>query len=155
MSNQARPLLTPTQWLVLERVAQGESDHQIAAALATSPQTVRTQLAHIYRVLPLGDAGNQRVVAALWYVRYCGEDRVQHRADRPHLGAAEWRVLERLAQGESNKQIARSLCLVYQTIKNHLGSAYRRLPLGDVANQRVAAATWYERAGRAQREEEV
>ncbi len=154
MRAAARPRLTPTQWLVLERLAQGESDRQIAAALATSSQTVRTQLAQIYRVLPLGEAGNARVVAAMWYVRHCGASRPPHPAARPGLGVAEWRVLARLARGESNKQIARALALVHQTIKNHLGSIYRRLPLEDAANQRVAAAIWYDRTGRGQHKAE-
>jgi len=154
MGESARPKLTPTQWLVLARLAEGKSDQQIAAGLVTSPQTVRTQLAQIYRVLPLGDAGNSRVAAAVWYVRHRGEYRPPHPTERPCLGAAEWRVLARLARGESNKQIARSLSLVYQTIKNHLGSIYRRLPLGVPGNRRVAAAIWYDRVGRVQHEEE-
>ncbi len=150
MSERERPKLTSTQWLILERLAQGQSDRQIAAALATPPQALRNQLAYIYRVLPLGDAGNPRVVAAVWYARHCGASRPAHRAAHPGLGEAEWRVLERLVRGESNKQIARALSLVDQTIKNHLGSIYRRLPLEDAANRRVAAAIWYDHVGRVQ-----
>ena len=64
-------------------------------------------------------------------------------------------MLARLARGESNKQIARALCLVDHTIKNHLGSICRRLSLGDAANRRVAAAIWYDRAGRAHHEQQA
>jgi DNA-binding NarL/FixJ family response regulator len=69
MTTPERPKLTPMQGLVLARLAQGQTDNQIAAALGLTPRTVRGHVASIYQALHLGDAGNQRVAAAIWYFR--------------------------------------------------------------------------------------
>jgi len=127
--------------------------------LSIGEGTVKNHLKSIYSRLPLGAAGNRRVAAALWYLRisFAAPDTRRHAARRgggsPPLCRPQWRVLERLARGESDKQIARALGIAPQTVKNHLTSTYRRLPLGDVDNQRVAAALWYVREGQAQQED--
>ncbi|HEY8601380.1 MAG TPA: LuxR C-terminal-related transcriptional regulator [Thermomicrobiales bacterium] len=68
--------------------------------------------------------------------------------ERPHLSPAHWRVLERLARGESDQQIAAALGLPLRTVTDRVGVLYARLPLEGAANRRVAAAVWYVRTGR-------
>jgi len=67
MSNQARPLLTPTQWLVLERLAAGESNAAIALSLGLATGTVASHLQAIYQRLPHANKGGKRAVAVAWY----------------------------------------------------------------------------------------
>jgi len=69
MSDQARPLLTPTRWAILALLAEGASNEEIAASLGLTLTAVKNQLTAIYRRLPLGDGGNQRVRTVLWYQR--------------------------------------------------------------------------------------
>ena len=69
MPDRERPNLSPAHWRVLERLAHGESDRQIAAALGLPLRTVTDQVAVLYARLPLGTAGNRRVAAAVWYTR--------------------------------------------------------------------------------------
>jgi len=75
MPESSRPLMTPAQWLVLERLVLGESDKQIGAALGITTKAVSDHLARIYRALALGDLGGPRVAAAIWYDRV---GRAQH-----------------------------------------------------------------------------
>ena len=75
-------------------------------------------------------------------------------SSRPLLTPAQWRILERLVLGESDKQIGAALGLTTKAISDHLARIYRALALGALGSPRVAAAIWYDRAGRAQREEE-
>ena len=50
-------------------MARGANNAEIAAALGLTHAAVRNQLIQIYRRLPLGVGGNQRVLAVLWYQR--------------------------------------------------------------------------------------
>jgi DNA-binding NarL/FixJ family response regulator len=68
--------------------------------------------------------------------------------ERPNLSPAHWRVLERLAMGESDAQIAAALGIPLRTVTDRVGVLYARLPLGEGANHRVAAAVWYVCTGR-------
>lgn len=69
MPDTERLQLTPARWAVLALVARGANNAEIAAALGLTHAAVRNQLIQIYRRLPLGVGGNQRVLAALWYLR--------------------------------------------------------------------------------------
>ncbi len=69
MPDTERPQLTPARWAVLALVARGANNAEIAAALGLTHAAVRNQLIQIYRRLPLGVGGNQRVLAVLWYLR--------------------------------------------------------------------------------------
>ncbi len=75
--------------------------------------------------------------------------------DRPQLTPRQWQILERLVLGESDKQIGAALGLTTKAISDQLARLYRALALGALGSPRVAAAIWYDRAGRAQHEEEV
>lgn len=57
------PHLTPTEEKVLDLVALGLSNHQIAAELGGSHRTIETHLSHIYRKLP---ARTRAEAAAKW-----------------------------------------------------------------------------------------
>ncbi len=65
------------------------------------------------------------------------ETRTQARAEQG-LTAREREILELVAQGLSNKQIARRLEISEGTVKAHLGSAFRRIGV----QQRTQAALW-------------
>jgi DNA-binding NarL/FixJ family response regulator len=54
--------LTPREWEVLARLAKGQSNKEIARALGSSPNTVKTQAASIYA--KLGVAGRGKAVDA-------------------------------------------------------------------------------------------
>ncbi len=69
MPERHRPQLTPTRWAILALVATGASNAKIAGALGLTNAAVRNQLVQIYRRLPPAAGDNQRVVAALWYLR--------------------------------------------------------------------------------------
>jgi DNA-binding NarL/FixJ family response regulator len=54
------------------------------------------------------------------------------------LSPREREVLELVAQGMANKQIARRLGITERTVKAHVGSLFRRIGVGD----RTSAALW-------------
>lgn len=56
-----------------------------------------------------------------------GEPAREREADKAGLTPSEQRVLEALARGLSNKEIAEELWLTRQTVKFHLTNIYRRL----------------------------
>ena len=51
-------------------------------------------------------------------------------AETPMLSARERQILELLAQGLSNKQLARALSVSENTVKTHLGNLYAKLGVG-------------------------
>ena len=59
------------------------------------------------------------------------------------LSERELDVLHALAEGKSNKEIARTLWLAPQTVKFHLTSIYRKLEVGS----RTQAVNWAYRNG--------
>ncbi len=68
MPESSRPLLTPAQWLVLERLAAGEDNAAIGAALGIRASTVASHIKVIYQRLPYVSMGNKRAAAATWYL---------------------------------------------------------------------------------------
>lgn len=59
-------------------------------------------------------------------------------SDGPGLSAREQQVLQLVAQGLANKQIARRLEITERTVKVHLGNVFRRIGVSD----RTSAALW-------------
>ncbi len=64
-------------------------------------------------------------------------------------------VLERLAKGESNKQIARALCLAEPTVKAHVSAILRKLNVQSRASAIVASSGIEFRNLRSSRDEDV
>jgi DNA-binding NarL/FixJ family response regulator len=64
-----RPNLTPTQWLVLERLAQGEDNAAIGQALGIKLATVTEHISAIYqRLPPVSGRRSKRAAAIAWYL---------------------------------------------------------------------------------------
>ncbi|HEY8601381.1 MAG TPA: LuxR C-terminal-related transcriptional regulator [Thermomicrobiales bacterium] len=72
---------------------------------------------------------------------------------RPRLTPAQWLVLARLAAGDTNAAIARSLGIALPTVASHLTAIYQRLPHANRGGKRAAAVAWYLREGQAYHEE--
>jgi NarL family two-component system response regulator LiaR len=68
---------------------------------------------------------------------------IQPAAEEKGLSKRELEVLRALAEGRSNKEIARSLWLAPQTVKFHLTGIYRKLDV----RSRTQAANWAYRHG--------
>ncbi len=68
MPESARPRLTPTQWLVLEQLAAGESNAAIARSLGIGLGTVDSHIKAIYQRLPHANRGGKRAAAGAWYL---------------------------------------------------------------------------------------
>ena len=80
----------------------------------------------------LGEPAKQLLVAA--------GGRARKARDRPSdlLTAAEWRVVEQVASGATNRQIAQVLFVSLRTVETHLSSVYRKL--GVSSRKEIAAA---------------
>lgn len=74
---------------------------------------------------------------------------------RPQLTPTQWRVLARVAAGESNSTIATALGVAPKTVKNHLTRIAQQLPRDAALTKRAAAAAWYLTVGRALHEREA
>ncbi len=82
-----------------------------------------------------------RQVAAgmLVYPRAAHRMLTQQRSDDPGLSEREWRVLEQVALGKTNAQIAEALHVSANTVRFHLKNIFEKL---HVAN-RTEATAWY------------
>lgn len=107
------------------------------------PETIRSALdrgatSFIAKKVDPRDLASALRLAAQGAVYHAVEDlgeALESEAGRAGLTASEQRVLEALARGLSNKEIAAELWLTQQTIKFHLTNIYRRL---GVANRTEA-----------------
>lgn len=57
----------------------------------------------------------------------------------PTLSYREWQVLELLANGKSNKEIAEQLAISINTVERHLSHIYSKLTV----KNRAGAGQWY------------
>ncbi len=80
MPESARPRLTPTQWLVMERLAAGEGNAAIGAALGIRPGTVAGHIRAIYQRLPPVSGRRSKRVAAIGWYRTVGRARHEQEA---------------------------------------------------------------------------
>ncbi len=60
------------------------------------------------------------------------------------LTPRQWKVLERVALGETNKEIARNLDISEKTVRNYLVQVFERLNV----HRRAEAAAWFSVYGR-------
>lgn len=113
------------------------------------PETIRSALdrgatSFIAKQVDPRDLASALRLAAQGAVYHAVEDlseAIESEASRAGLTASEHRVLEALARGLSNKEIAAELWLTQQTIKFHLTNIYRRL---GVANRTEAVHYAYQ-----------
>jgi DNA-binding NarL/FixJ family response regulator len=113
------------------------------------PETIRSALdrgatSFIAKQVDPRDLASALRVAAQGAVYHAVEDlgeALESEASRAGLTPSEQRVLEALARGLSNKEIAGELWLTQQTIKFHLTNIYRRL---GVANRTEAVHYAYQ-----------
>lgn len=56
-----------------------------------------------------------------------------------NLTNREWEILELVAEGKKNRQIAQRLCITENTVEQHLKKVYSKLHV----DNRVAASQWY------------
>lgn len=113
------------------------------------PETIRSALdrgatSFIAKKVDPRDLASALRLAAQGAVYHAVEDlgeALESEAGRAGLTASEQRVLEALARGLSNKEIAAELWLTQQTIKFHLTNIYRRL---GVANRTEAVHYAYQ-----------
>lgn len=70
------------------------------------------------------------------YIRLIGG-----KINRPHgvLTEREWEVLEQIAKGKSNENIAEILFISSTTVNNHVGSIYKKLHVTDRTNAALLA----------------
>lgn len=57
----------------------------------------------------------------------------------PTLSYREWQILELLANGKSNKEIAEQLAIAVHTIEKHLSHIFKKLGV----KNRAGAGQWY------------
>ncbi|CAL9435422.1 LuxR C-terminal-related transcriptional regulator [Streptomyces sp. MPA0124] len=115
--------LTGRELDVLRLLAEGLSNRLIARRLEISEKTAKNHLSSIY--LKIG--ATDRIQAAL-YARHSGlTDPGEAAPAAPALTAREQGVLSLLAQGLSNRLIARNLEISEKTVKNHLSSIYAKI----------------------------
>ncbi len=101
------------QGCVLERASMTDLDHAIRKAIrgetVCSPEFAETMFSELSRV---SNSAKWQVPASV---------------SRSRLTAREYEVIELLAKRNSNKQIARELCLSLYTVKNHVHNILEKL----------------------------
>ncbi len=94
-------------WRALERGARG------FVSKSASPD-------ELYRAIDRVHAGKRSLPAAL-------EQRLRHRDKRDQLSAREIEILQAVATGDTNRQIAQSLAISEFTVRNHVNNALAKL----------------------------
>ena len=100
-------------------------------------------LASTLRGVVRGEASVSRVMAAQLLAEFARQTSERAPAPDAALTLREREVLDRVAQGASNKEIAAHLSIAENTVKNHLKNILEKLHL----ENRVQAATFAMRAG--------
>ena len=135
--------LTPRELGVLRLVAQGLTNRRIARDLAISEKTVKNHLSAIFPKIGAAD----RTQAALYAARTGAVQANRHQAAGSRsLTLRELGVLRLVAQGLTNRRIARDLAISEKTVKNHLSAIFPKIGAAD----RTQAALYALRAGIAQ-----
>ncbi len=99
MPARHRSLLTPTQWLVLARVAAGADNAAIGLALGIRPGTVVVHMRAIYQRLPPVSGRRSKRAAAIGWYQTAGRARHEWEANAvDEQQQAAWRAPRRRAE---------------------------------------------------------
>lgn len=143
--------LTCRELDVLRLLARGLSNRLIARKLDISEKTVKNHLSSIYFKIGATDRTQAALYACDVDLTEPGEAALSGPASAPvpeqdaprALTARERGVLRLLAQGLSNRVIARKLDISEKTVKNHLSSIYFKIG----ATHRTQAALYAQYVG--------
>jgi DNA-binding NarL/FixJ family response regulator len=127
--------LTSRELEVLRLLAREPSNRLIARKLDIAEKTVKNHLSSIYLKIGATDRTQAALYARDVDLADPGEAALSAPASAPHsekdaplaLTAREKGVLRLLAQGLSNRVIARKLEISEKTVKNHLSSIYLKI----------------------------
>lgn len=93
----------------------------------------RTEIVHAIRVVARGESYLTPTITSALMRQVRQLSKVRHLAGAQHDGLTEreLKVLELLASGKSNREIAEMLCLSERTAENHTRNIYRKLRVHD------------------------
>ena len=100
-----------------------EMDEEIWRALDKGAQGFVSKSAtpdELYRAIDCVHAGKRYLPAAL-------QQRLRHRDKRDQLSAREIEIMQAVATGDTNRQIAKNLAISEFTVRNHVNSALSKL----------------------------
>ncbi len=100
-----------------------EMDEEIWRALESGAHGFVSKSAvpdELYRAIDLVHAGKRYLPAAL-------QQRLRHRDKRDQLSAREIEILQAVATGDTNRQIAKNLAISEFTVRNHVNNALAKL----------------------------
>ncbi|HTJ66794.1 MAG TPA: LuxR C-terminal-related transcriptional regulator [Actinospica sp.] len=131
--------LTARETTLLELVAGGLTNRQIARRLQISEKTVKNHLSAIFPKIG-ATARTQAAVYAIGQTTAVAEapERPSRPATEENLTPREWSVLDLVAHGLTNRQIARRLEISEKTVKNHLSAIFPKIG----ATHRTQAAVY-------------
>lgn len=141
--------LSPSEYAVLLLAARSKTDKEIDELTGSSKRTARNHLHNSYT--KLGEEGGKQVYSRTQAAILALKEglfpaslamRVPEVQQAPHLqdlSEREHDILEYVAQGLSNREIALDLGISHKTVKNHLISIFQKLR----CHNRTAAALIY------------
>ncbi len=116
--------LTARETTLLDLVALGLTNRQIARRLQISEKTVKNHLSAIFPKI----GATARTQAAVYAIGHVHPDALQPTpAAHDELTPREWSVLDLVAHGLTNRQIARRLEISEKTVKNHLSAIFPKI----------------------------
>lgn len=122
-----------------------EDDDMVVAALRAGAHgylakgSPRDELISAVRTVAAGGAVFSSAVAARLSVYFSAVHELPSRAAFPQLTDRERQILDLVARGRTNRQIARELVLAEKTVRNHVSHVFTKLRITDRASAVVRA----------------
>jgi DNA-binding NarL/FixJ family response regulator len=139
--------LTPTEYSILLLIAQAKTNQEISRITNTSIGTIKNQINDIFSKLSKYEIGEvfDRTQATIIALREgmlppsltTMLPEIKLASNIQYLTPREIEILNLIAEGFSNKEIALELIISFDTVKNHLTSIYKKL--GCESNRTSAA----------------